>query len=204
VGIRASEVALSGTEVPCWYAIHTRHQHETVVQKQLEHDRIHTYLPLVSEVRQWSDRKKRITVPLFSCFVFIRAIYSAQMHQSVIQKPGVVGFVGVGRRGTPIPDCEIEGIRQLLASSIPLSPYPFVNTGQRVRIRGGALDSMEGIVVTNTGRRFIVSVDTIQRSVAVQLEDSSYGIEVIPVCKRKALSDILRDDRLGQAVGMSQ
>jgi transcription antitermination factor NusG len=202
--MRASQATINGTEVPAWYAIHTRYQHETVVQRQLENERINTYLPLMSEVRQWSDRKKRITVPLFSCFVFIRGIYSAQMHQSIVQKPGVLGFVGIGREGTPIPDHEIESIRRLLASSIPMSPYPFVNTGQRVRIHGGALDSIEGIVVSNTGRKFIVSVDTIQRSVAVELEGSSYGVEVISVCKRKGPSDILLDDRFGRVVGMRQ
>jgi hypothetical protein len=73
-----------------------------------------------------------------------------------------------------------------------------------VRIHGGALDSIEGIVVSNTGRKFIVSVDTIQRSVAVELEGSSYGVEVISVCKRKGPSDILQDDRFGRVVGMRQ
>jgi transcriptional antiterminator NusG len=189
---------------PCWYALHTRHQHEAAVLRQLEDAQIHSYLPMLDEVRQWSDRKKRIRKPLFSCFVFIRGIYSPQMHHAILQKPGVVGFVGIGRRGTPIPDIEIEGIRRLIASSIPFSPYPFVSTGQRVRIRGGALDSMEGIVVSNTGRKFIVSVETIQRSVAVQLEDGSYGVELISVCKRNGSSDILQYDGLDQAVGMSR
>jgi transcription antitermination factor NusG len=203
VGLHTIRCSHQTNEAPFWYAIHTRHQHEAAVQRQLEFDHIHSYLPMVDEVRQWSDRKKRIQVPLFSCFVFIRGIYSPQMHHAVIRKPGVVGFVGVGKRGLPIPDTEIDSIRRLLASSIPFSPYPFVNTGERVRIRGGALDNIEGIVVSNTGRKFIVSVETIQRSVAVQLEDASYGIEVISICKRPGRSDILQDDSSDRAVGMT-
>jgi transcription antitermination factor NusG len=142
----------------------------------------------MDEVRQWSDRKKRIQVPLFSCFVFVRGIYSPQMHHAVVQKPGVLGFVGIGKQGEPIPDSEIDSIRQLLASRIPFSPYPFLNTGQRVRIRGGSLDNVEGVVVSNTGRKLIVSVETIHRSIAVQLEDGGYRIEVLPLDPLRALS----------------
>ena len=186
MGLRSSQTGPVLPEVPCWYAIHTRHQHETVVQKQLEYERIDTYLPLVSEVRQWSDRKKRITVPLFSCFVFIRTIYSPQIHQSVIQKPGVLGFVGIGRQGSPIPELRDRKYPAVVGEQHSLIPLSICKHGQRVRIRGGALDSIEGIVVSNTGRKFIVFfVDTIQRSVAVQLEDSSYRIEVIPVCSAR-------------------
>lgn len=191
-------------DVSCWYAIHTRHQHEVAVRRQLEQDGIHSYVPVIDEVRQWSDRKKRVQVPLFSCFVFVRGVYSAQMHHSVVRKPGVLGFVGIGRQGTPIPDGEIDSIRQLLASKIPFSPYPFVNTGQRVRIRGGALDSIEGIVVSNTGRKLIVSVETIHRSIAVQLEDGGYGVEVIPVFMRKEAPEPPQDYRLTRAVGMGR
>jgi transcription antitermination factor NusG len=188
VGIWTTQTTPKVTEVPCWYAIHTRHQHETAVQRQLEREGIHSYLPLMDEVRQWSDRKKRIQVPLFSCFVFVRGIYSPQMHHAVVQKPGVLGFVGIGKQGEPIPDSEIDSIRQLLASRIPFSPYPFLNTGQRVRIRGGSLDNVEGVVVSNTGRKLIVSVETIHRSIAVQLEDGGYRIEVLPLDPLRALS----------------
>lgn len=200
----STETTPEGSEVPCWYAIHTRYQHEVAVQRQLEQDRIHCYLPTLDEVRQWSDRKKRVKVPLFSCFLFVRGIYSPHMHHAVIRKPGVLGFVGIGRQGTPIPDSEIESIRQLLASRIPFSPYPFVNTGQRVRIRGGALDNVEGIVVSNNGRKLIVSVETIHRSIAVQLEDGGYGVDVIPVRGRQEPLDAPTENRLSRAAGMAQ
>ncbi len=172
------------TEVPKWYAVHTRHQHESVVQRQLEGEGLTTYLPLIREVRQWSDRKKQIEVPLFSCFLFVRGVYNPQLHHTVVKKPGVLGFVGIGKQGIPIPEAEIDGVRRLLAARVPLSPYPFVTAGQKVRIRGGVLDNLEGIVISNTGRKLVVSIETIQRSVAVQLEDAGYGIETIPVFVR--------------------
>ena len=198
------QTALTAGDVPCWYAIHTRHQHETAVHRQLERDCVDSYLPVVDEVRQWSDRKKRIQVPLFSCFVFVRGIYSPEMHHAIVQKPGVLGFVGIGRYGTPIPDGEIESIRQLLASKIPFSPYPFLNTGQRVRIKGGSLDSVEGIVVSNTGRKLVVSVEMIHRSVAVQLEEGSYGVEVLSSNKRPESAGTLREPSISRAAGMGR
>jgi hypothetical protein len=79
----------------------------------------------------------------------------------------------------PIPDAEIDSIRQLLASGMPLMPHPYLGEGQRVRIRGGALNNIEGVVVTNENRKLIVSVDMISRSVAVRLEGCAYELEPV-------------------------
>jgi transcription antitermination factor NusG len=138
-----------------------------------------TFLPLLKETHQWSDRKKQIDVPLFSCYIFIRAAYSPEIRQAVLRYRGVVDFVGTGGHALPIPDTEIDSIRQLLASGMPLMPHPYLAQGQRVRIRGGALNDIEGVVITNESRKLIVSVDMISRSVAVRLEGYTYELEPI-------------------------
>jgi transcription antitermination factor NusG len=138
-----------------------------------------TFLPLLKETHQWSDRKKQVEVPLFSCYLFIRIAYSAEIRQAVLSNQGVVDFVGTGGRPLPIPESEIESVRQLVASGMPLTHHPYFAEGQRVRIRGGALDNVEGVVITNEGRKLIVSVDMISRSVSVRLEGCVYELEAV-------------------------
>jgi len=163
-----------------WYAVHTRARHEKRVQHELDSlTDVTTFLPLLKETHQWSDRKKQVDVPLFSCYVFIRAAYSPEIRQAVLRYRGVVDFVGTGGHALPIADTEIESIRQLLASGMPLMPHPYLGQGERVRIRGGALNNIEGVVITNETRKLVVSVDMISRSVAVRLEGRAYELEPV-------------------------
>ena len=86
--------------------------------------------------------------------------------------------MGPQNLGTPIPDKEIEDIRTLLDNRLQVTPYPFMKVGQRVVVRGGALDGLEGIFVGQNGnRRLVISVGAIQRSLAVSLD--SYEIQPI-------------------------
>ena len=83
-----------------------------------------------------------------------------------------------GGEGTPIPDAQIEAVRSLVERELPWSSHPFLKIGQRVRIRSGALDGMEGILLSRNGdRTLVISVEAIQRSLAVRVE----GYEVEPV-----------------------
>jgi transcription antitermination factor NusG len=89
-----------------------------------------------------------------------------------------VGFVGICGVGLPIPDKEIEDIQTLLAQNVTCALYPFIRMGQRVRIRGGCLDGVEGILVAkNSDRNLVVSIELIQQSVAVRID----GYDVEPV-----------------------
>lgn len=161
-----------------WYAVHTRARHEKMVATQLRNKGIETFLPLITQTHRWSDRNKKIRLPLFSCYTFVRLDVSPYKQVKVLQTPGVVGFVGIRGTGLPIPNKEIEDIRTLLASDVPCTLYPFLKVGQRLRIRGGCLDGVEGILVAkNSNRSLIVSIEMIQRSVSVCIE----GYDLEPV-----------------------
>ena len=96
----------------------------------------------------------------------------------MLRTNGVVAFVGIQGQGIPIPDAEIENIQILLSSKVPFEPYPFLSVGQKVRIRGGYLDGIEGIrTAKNADRSVVISVDLIQRSLAVRL--SGFDLEPI-------------------------
>jgi len=165
-------------EQPRWYAIHTRARHEKRVEARLLECGISTFLPVVRQVHRWSDRRKVIDLPLFSCYVFVSIVPSAKTRLTVLRTDGVIGFVGVRGEGTPIRDAEIESVRLLLSRSVPFAAYPFLKIGQRVRIRGGSLDGIEGVIADGNGdHKLVVSVELIQRSIAVTVE--GYDIEAV-------------------------
>jgi len=159
-----------------WYAVQTRARHEKMVAQRLEERRIATFLPLVREIHRWSDRKKTVQVPLFSCYVFARIAPTNVDRLRVLCADGVLSLVGKRGEGTPIPDEEIESVRILLERRMPWCSHSFLEIGQRVRIRSGALDGMEGILLSRNGdRTLVISVNAIQRSLAVRVE--GYEVE---------------------------
>jgi transcription antitermination factor NusG len=172
----ASSVPGIQTDSAHWYAVHTRARHEMRVADRLQEQGITTFLPLVKETHRWSDRKKTVEVPLFGCYVFVRIVPGAKERLQVCCTSGVLQMVGTRGEGMPIPDEQIEAVRLLLAEQIPYAAHPFLKIGQRVRIRGGAMDGVEGILQARNGdRTLIVSVDAIQRSLAVRIE--GYHVE---------------------------
>jgi transcription antitermination factor NusG len=103
---------------------------------------------------------------------------AAEARVSVLRTGGVAGFVGSQGRGTPIPDKQIEDIRRVLEQKIPFEPYPFVDINQRVRIRGGSLDGVEGVLVAkHTDKSLLVSIDLIKRSILVRV--TGYELEKV-------------------------
>jgi transcription antitermination factor NusG len=164
-------------EQPFWYAVRTRPRHERKVASELQEKGITIYLPLLSQVRRWSDRRKTIQVPLFSCYAFVHSVLDLHLRVVLYGISGALGFVGPNNQGVPIPDAQIENIRTLMANNVDLTPYPLLKVGQRVRVRGGALDGVEGILATKGDRRLVISVESIHAAFSINLE----GYDVEPV-----------------------
>jgi transcription antitermination factor NusG len=154
-----------------WYAVHTVARHEKRVAAQFEEKRVSMFLPLLRQIRQWSDRRSVVEIPMFSCYAFVRMVQTVEERLKVLRTPGVLGFVGSQRQGTPIPDGQIESLRTAIREKIPCTVHPFINIGQRVRIRGGSLEGVEGILVGQGGNQsLVVSVELLQRSVSIRVE----------------------------------
>lgn len=174
---RVSPAPIIAEDESRWFAIHTVARHEKRVAHQLQENGVFTFLPLLQQMRQWSDRRARVEVPLFSCYAFVRTVRTAEERLKVLRTPGVLGFVGSERIGTPIPDEEIENLQTAIREKIPFAVHPFLTVGKRVRIRGGSLDGMEGILVGHAGeKRLVVSVELLKRSVAIRVE--GYDVEL--------------------------
>jgi transcription termination/antitermination protein NusG len=161
-----------------WYAVSSRSRREKLVSAALTNAGITTFLPLLSEMHSWSDRRKKVDVPLFPGYVFVQIPNLAEVQLRVLKTSGVVGFVGNRRGAIAIEDKEISDVKTVLEKKISCSPYPFLRLGQRVRIRGGALDGVEGILLRReSASKLIISVELIQRSLALAV----HNMEVEPV-----------------------
>lgn len=160
-----------------WFAVQTRARHEKKVNSELREKGIHSFLPLHRERRRWSDRSKWVELPMFSQYVFVRIPGTGDSRIQVLQTGGVVQFVGASGRGTPIPEEQIASLVAIISNRISTAPHEFLQVGQRVRIRGGVLEGIEGILsAIRNEKSLVVSVDLIQKSVAIRID----GFDVEP------------------------
>jgi transcription antitermination factor NusG len=161
-----------------WYAIQTRPRNEKWIVGQLQSKKVFTFLPLLQQVHQWCDRQSTVEVPMFSCYAFVRIVQTSEERLKVLRTPGVLGFVGSEREGTPIPNEQIENLQTALREKIPCAVHPYIRMGQRVRIRGGALSGIEGILLSQgKDRSLIVSIELLQRCVAIRVD--GYQVEAV-------------------------
>jgi transcription antitermination factor NusG len=152
-----------------WVAIHTRHQHENLAARSLAYKGFEVFLPQYTSVRQWSDRTKELSAPLFPCYVFLRGGFEQQIE--ILTTPGVLGLVGFAGVPAIIPDAEIEAVRRTIAHCVHVEPYPFLKCGDWVRVKRGRLEGIEGILVRNKKQfRLVLSVQLLQKSVAVEVD----------------------------------
>ncbi len=161
-----------------WFAIQTRARSEKKVSAQLETKGVRVFLPVISQVHRWSDRRQLVHLPLFPGYVFVRIDPKSELRLSVLTTMGVYSFVGAGGAGLPIPDKQIDDVRTIVTNPVPFTLYPFLRVGQRVRVKGGCLDGIEGTLISrDSEHRLVVSVELVRRSVAVRID--GYDVEVV-------------------------
>ena len=162
---------------PSWYAVYTWARHEKAVARHFEERDLTYFLPLYQAMHRWNKRTCRVSLPLFPGYVFVRT--GAQERYRPLQVPGVLHYAGMGPGMAPsaIADDEIEALRRILISGREVGPHPYLTAGQPVRIAAGPLAGLCGIIQrTKSGNRFILSVKTIQQSIAVELD----GCQIAP------------------------
>jgi transcription antitermination factor NusG len=154
-----------------WFAIRVKSTHEKRVTSLLQYQTYECFLPLYTSRRRWSDRIKRVELPLFPGYLFTR--FTPADRIPVLKTPSVISIVGIGATPTPIEECEIAAIQRAVASGFGLSPHPFLRVGQWVRINGGSLCGLEGLIEDTRKRdHLILSVTLLQRSVAVEIDSA--------------------------------
>jgi transcription antitermination factor NusG len=155
-----------------WYAIFTRYQHEKSVAFSLSNKNHEVFLPLYRSVRRWQDRAKTLWLPLFPCYLFIREGMDRQLQ--IVTTPGVVHVVKWGGQPAVVPRAQLDAIRQMVESSLPMESHPFLRSGDWVRVRTGPLAGLEGILTRKKGvERLVVSIEMLGRSAAVEIDGTN-------------------------------
>lgn len=160
-----------------WFAIQTRYRYEKKVAAQLDQKKCEVYLPLRTEWHKWSDREQAITIPVFPGYAFVHLDQSYIARQSVLQTAGLMGFVSFGGTVVSVPSKQIEDLRLILREKELFSMHPFICAGHRVRIRGGCLDGLEGVLLQRDKGKLIISIESIQRSLAIEVQ--GYDLESV-------------------------
>jgi transcription antitermination factor NusG len=154
-----------------WHALYTRHQHERLVAYALTSKGFDIFLPQYRAIHRWKDRRKELELPLFPNYVFIRGGLDRMLN--ILTTPGVHSLVGWGGRPANIPQEEIDAVRRLVQSPLRVQQHPFIRCGDRVRIKSGPLEGIEGILVrSKSAYRLVLSVEILARSAAVEVDAS--------------------------------
>jgi transcription antitermination factor NusG len=171
-----------------WFALHVKPRHERAVEEQLRARLLEGYSPYYLARRRWSDRVKAVEFPLFPRYVFCRFCFEDRL--KVISLPSVVSIVGFGGSPCPIPDGDVEMVKSMVASGLPVMPWPSLRIGERVRVCHGPLSGLEGILTRQKAAyRVVVTVELLQRAVAVEVERDL--IEPVPAPKRPGAGGLL-------------
>ncbi len=129
-----------------WKAVYTKPRHEMKVARRLEGMGINVYAPTQVVLRQWSDRKKRVRVPVFNSYVFLNCETLEEL--SVLQTSGVVNFVKRLGQVAQIRDSEIQQIKDFLSGyeSVKVEENNTLSLGDKVIVTDGAVKGRRGAV----------------------------------------------------------
>lgn len=167
------EQGAGGEEDGRWFAAYTMSRHEKRIAAHCEHAGIEHFLPLYGQHKTWKNRVRGdVQLPLFPNYIFARLLPGA--HVGLLRAPGVLSMVGNAAGPVPIPGEDMDALRQFVRCKAFL-PHAFVYSGDRVRISRGPLNGLTGVVLRrNNGLRFVVTLDLIGKSVAVDLEATEF------------------------------
>ncbi|SDB81084.1 UpxY family transcription antiterminator [Williamwhitmania taraxaci] len=150
-----------------WYALYTKSRNEKKVHERLTEHGYESFLPMHKVVRQWSDRKKVVEVPLINSYVFVRMVLSQRF--AVLQDPGAVCFINFEKLPAPVADKDIAYLKCILEEDIEVEVVETpLSKGEKVKVNAGQLMGLEGELVDHKGgQRVVVRIENIPFSLVV-------------------------------------
>ena len=166
-----------------WHALYVRSRTEKKVKVQLDDMGVENYLPIITRVKQWSDRRKQVEEPLFRSYVFVRS--NLREYNNILSIPGVVRFVRFNREIVVVPESQIFAIRRYVNDPVSVEDAGEDNekleVGQLVRIVAGPMQNLTGhLVQVNNQRRLLVYIESVGKTIPVSIP----RIHVEPIIQR--------------------
>jgi transcriptional antiterminator NusG len=158
----------------CWYALYVRSCWEKRVSAVLTSQLPEVYLPMH---RVWSRRtmeRKEVEEPVFPGYLFVRCNLTKETWLTIKKTMGVVRILGIGDDPVPVPDHEIESLRQVLSVQPYITGHPRLRKGDRVRVVKGPMKGVLGtlVEVSRNRHKLVVSVELINRAVSTSIDVS--------------------------------
>jgi transcriptional antiterminator RfaH len=161
-----------------WFVVYTKPKWEKKVAEQLKEKGVECYCPLISQVKQWSDRKKKIEVPLFNSYVFVQLEESNR--NDVFLSTGVVRYLFWLGKPAIVRDVEIQTIKKWLDGSqvneITIEQY---QVGDRVKVASGPFSSQEAIIQEVNKTHFVLVLESLGCVLKMNLKGVNNSIESI-------------------------
>jgi transcription antitermination factor NusG len=170
---------LLNTGVPQWFALTVKPRCDKTVARTLQAKGFQTFLPFYKKLHKYKTRYKESELPLFPGYVFCR--FNALTRLPILVTPGVTQILGAGRTPIPLSEAEMESLQTAIKAQLSVQPFPFLQAGEKVRIIKGALEGVEGIVLSRRERLCIVlSITLLRRSVLLEIDRDQVSLETVP------------------------
>lgn len=151
-----------------WHVVYTMPKSEQKVASAIAEMGIEHYLPLQKVIRQWSDRKKKLLVPLFPNYVFVRV--SADKRSYLYSIRELVRFVSIEKRPVVVREKEITAIKRVLNEEVEIFAEEYFQAGMNIRIKQGQFAGLEGVVVKKSNySRLIIKIDGLMKAFSINV-----------------------------------
>lgn len=158
---------------PPWHALYTRSHCEQQVYDALNRKAFDLFLPKAEVWSRGRGKRHKIQVPLFPSYLFLRGVIDKASYIEVIRTPGVVRLLGESwGRLAVVPEEDILAVQRMLRSGEPVHPFPYPKVGERVRVRKGSIEGIEGVLVEVDLQQsmFVVTIELLQQGVAIRID----------------------------------
>lgn len=161
-----------------WYAVYVKSRYEKKTSKLLEDKHIEIYLPLISRLKQWSDRKKMVEEPLFKSYFFV--LTDLKNYFEILNTPGVVRFVCFEGKPVSVPDNQIVAVKEYVGEydNEGFEMPDDLHEGQLVEVVHGQMKGLVGRLVSINGKqRIVINIEAVGQSLPISISRS----QVAPV-----------------------
>lgn len=160
-----------------WFALYTKPKHEFKASLQLKAEGIDFYLPVITKVKQWSDRKKKITEPLLRGYIFI---FADEKERNIsLEQFSIVRCIFDNGRPAVIPEWQMENLKKFLRKDEEVIVNSGIVPGAKVKILDGPFEGIIGVIKQEAkGKTIAINIELLNRSVLTQISNE-IGFEVI-------------------------
>jgi transcription antitermination factor NusG len=152
-----------------WYAVYTKPRSEKKLADRLTDKGIEAYLPMRRTLKQWSDRKKMVSEPLISSYVFVNVLQ--ENYQDVLNTPGAVKYIWFSGKPAVIPESQIQTLKLILNNDFEIDCVSTIlPKGSTVQVNSGPLKGLTGELVQYAGKnRVVVRLDQIDKAIMLTI-----------------------------------